>query len=175
MLFRSTYLIPNESSWQLYSTEELTLILKCNSKKHSEEIVVAWLKSSFVLWYMLSEHECDNLIDLDVLEHLHIPDFSEDEINRIESTIRQIILLEETFLRDVDKIIDIEVINKLLSDHNYEVTKLGIYIDKVIYEALNLSQLDICYIEKYISSLNKFNYSDILKVCPQEKNSILLE
>ena len=125
------------------------------------KFTACFLKSSFLLWHCLLNHESVDLYQPEIIKSVRLPniDFEEqsnrDRLAKLENTFDQIIVLEKAFLTSrVQRVKDIEKRSKIIDSHNIEVGRLAYQIDQIIYELLSLSNHDIEIIEEALKLNN---------------------
>lgn len=168
----ASYLISRNSKWRLVTNKAEMLILKPKQDDITEEVLIAWLKSSIVLWYMIAEYNDINLMKPIIFRNLPMITLSDDNRSVITSFVQEIIDLEERFLVGCQKYetseshhskeVEQEYLEYVVN-HNQKVTKIAIEIDKIIYNAMNLNESDIKYIENTISSKGFVSYQEMAR------------
>jgi len=154
------FYIDNESDWKLYTDDAEVIILYLKNGDIDLKLIVAWLKSTYVFWYSLSEFDQSDFFNLQIFRTINIPDFPEHASTSICDNLNTILALESSFLVKYSVLENEEEKLILVNEHNLETTKIGEEIDKIIYETINLSDHDVEYIEKSLRARNEFCYSD---------------
>lgn len=151
----ASYLLNNDKHKIVTNSGALFLKLKDKYKDSISLLsVLAWLKSTAFLWYMLITCENDNIYLPDVFYKIIIPSKIAKNNNDIHNRINEIITKEEKFLQNVEKQEDNEVIKNLILAHNSEVNSIAQQFDDFIYKFLNLTSKEIECIDKYLISKN---------------------
>lgn len=121
----------------------------------------AWLKSSFVLWYIIAIYGTDDLFDV-LISHRRLPLPKDAKALHGLSVFTKNILVEErTFLRECakpkttrDKTEDVEEANK----HNRSVSKTMRLVDRDVLRYLQADSDEINEIYRALSKLNLYNF-----------------
>jgi hypothetical protein len=110
---------------------------------YSAKFLSAYLKSSFLLWFLLNKYDNVNIYKPEIFNELIVPniDLNKPEtkkiIQKIETDVDNIIMKENEFLK-----ISMNEKNRVSETikHNSEIDKYAINIDKSIYELLSLNK-----------------------------------
>ena len=149
----ASYILNNNSHNLLANGEALFLKLK---EEYVDTIslpsILAWLKSTAFLWYVLISCGNDNLFMPEVFSKIIIPAKIARNKNDIHNCICEIISKEKSFLQNVVKENDTEIISSLIETHNLEVNVLAQQFDDKIYKFINLTSKEIDYIEGFVKS-----------------------
>ncbi len=153
------YLIGCETEWKLYCKSKQAMIIKLENEIIEGEILVAWMKSTFVLWYAINEFDNTNLFLPYIFSSINMPSLSRDEKIEIKVIVDRMIETENLFLERVLDLHDDAEIMALIDKHNELTTKECQRIDEIFYNHLNLSMADREYIEKLLLAKNEFCYA----------------
>lgn len=159
------YIVPggavfySTKNFQFFS-ESLPNILKISGDiKPSAKFIVAFLKSSFNLWYLKNKLDNIDIFQPEVFNNLRLPVInlkhsdSSQAINEIHNSIDEIIKLESNYLvkqrkYNIKDDKQREILSKLTTEHNSKVDLIAYDIDKLIYKLLDLSENQINVIEE---------------------------
>ena len=149
----ASYILNKNNHKLLVNNEVLFLRLK---EEYVDSIslpsVLAWLKSTAFLWYVLINCGNDNLFSPEVFSKIIIPAKIAKNKKDIHNCILDIISKEESFLQNVIKEDAGETISALIENHNSEVNIIAQQFDDLIYKFINLTPKEIDYIEDFIES-----------------------
>lgn len=149
----ASYILNNNSHKLIVNNEALFLRLKDEyADTISLHSVLAWLKSTAFLWYVLINCGNDNLFSPKVFSKIIIPTKIAKNKKDIHNCISEIIAKEESFLQNVNKEEDTEIISSLIKKHNLEVNIIAQQFDDLIYKFINFTAKEIDYIEGFIKS-----------------------
>jgi len=147
----------------LFGGEVEEPILKLFAKKNSLyglKFMAGYLKSSFLLWYVLNKLENTNLYRPTIYEKIRIPKLNvdnEEDIENIRETekqVEEILKLEQKYLV-ASQSMRRHTLCKFTEEHNSKVDPLAYAIDQAIYRIVGLSSEEIKIVE------NRLRLSDI--------------
>ena len=124
------------------------------------KFTACFLKSSFLLWYILTKFDDCNLFSGKIIESIRLPLFHIKKpecaslIQKINAYFDQSITSENQFLIQSGKINEKQAMTKLVEEHNSKIDNISYNIDKTIYELMELSPKEIDTIEVTLK-LNK--------------------
>jgi hypothetical protein len=122
--------------------------------------LAAFLKSSFILWYMLTIHEVDDLFDI-VLEQLHRFPLPKDPaiFSTIGAHAERIIAAEKTLLKEFarDKL-ESTAREKVVNKHNRDADHSMRLVDRDVFLALNFTRAEVCEVYRTIQDLRLCDY-----------------
>ncbi len=130
------------------------------------KFMVAYLKSSFLLWYVLNKLDEINLYLPNIYKNIRFPKLNSDimenieKVREIEKRVSEILKIEREYLVASQNMKDVQL-NKITKEHNFKVDTLAYAIDQVIYQMVGLSKEEIGTVEK------RLRLSDIY--LPEEK------
>lgn len=169
----SVYLVPGGAVF--YSRNRLLLFTNNTGfaiafssqdvQKYSNKFLVAFLKSSFWLWYCLNRFESYNVISKDIFNKIVIPriNFKNPQqlkiIKDIDFNVDKILRLETSFLKNIGALKDRTNTEKLLQkveQHNKSIDKFAYEIDKYIYLLVGLVPAEIKTIESSLRSIRVY-------------------
>jgi len=156
----------NDSCPLLFSEKKYwALVFNSNLKNYNNKFIVAYLKSSFFIWYCLNKFETIDIIDKSIFSEIEIPMLKESEntkqiVNKIIDLTDEIIKKEMEFLKVLKKDVKLSIENKIeiIDNHNSSVEPLFIEIDDNIYKLLNLNVADIEIIKSYLKAEKYYPY-----------------
>lgn len=131
----------------------LTFCQEKNTKvQFSLKLIASFLKSSFFIWYFLNKYENVNIHIPSLFNKIRFPSLNtsntiiKSNIQSIEHYMDDILLLEKQYLQDYSKVKDADIF-KFTDSHNLEISVIAYNIDKLFYELLDLSSIEIKCIE----------------------------
>jgi hypothetical protein len=120
----------------------------------NNKFLVAFLKSSFWIWYSIFKLEDWDLYKPEVFRKCRIPDIKKDNdedrsrIGFIEKRFDEILQLENAFLRTNYR--NRTELEKAIEKHNRLIDKPAYVIDKLIYEIIGINESHIEKIETFL-------------------------
>lgn len=129
------------------------------ASKYSMKFTVCFLKSSFLLWYLMNKYDDIDLYKPTIFKNLRFPvlNFKRPDIHEIlhtiESNFDEIVNLETTFLINLNKVKEDER-DEYIVEHNGRVDTFSYDIDNLIYRLIGLSNDDIVTIENNLQLNN---------------------
>lgn len=164
----TVYLVPgggvfySKRTMPQFNIKGLPIIqLHIDSKSnYSAKFLCSYLKSSFLLWYLINKHDNVDIFEPEIFQELIVPkiNFSNPEerklISKIENELDTILIQENEFLKlklNKDNYED-EVMK-----HNSVIDKHSINIDMAIFELLKLNSETIEIIESTLKA-NQIHY-----------------
>lgn len=139
--------------------EERKIILKLLPLKrelYSHKFLTAFLKSSFLLWYVMNKMDEDDLFLHSIYKSILVPKLekklpSHVEITKkIESNVENIMELEKEFLIDSQRIRGKKLM-EFIEEHNRKVDKVAYAIDNEVFKLVGLSSEEISTVESYLN------------------------
>jgi len=133
-------------------------ILKLTAKERSKyglKFILAYLKSSFLLWYVSNKLDDMNLYSPKVYENIRIPKVNGDAreiakiVREIEGLVDEILKLEREFLVKAQKVKGSNL-SKLADEHNSQIDGHAYNIDQDIFRIIGLSNREIDTIEHHL-------------------------
>jgi len=133
-------------------------ILKLTAKKESQyglKFILAYLKSSFLLWYLSNKLDDINLYSPKVYQNIRIPKMNGDAgeiskiVSEIEGLVDKILEREREFLVEVQKVKASSLI-KVIDKHNSKIDDHAYDIDQAIFRMIGLSDGEIDTIEHHL-------------------------
>jgi hypothetical protein len=130
------------------------------------KFMVAYLKSSFLLWYVLNKLDEINLYLPNIYKNIRLPKLNSDikenieKVKKIEERVSEILKLEREYLVASQNMKG-DSLNKFTKEHNSKVDPLAYTIDQFVYQMVELSKEEIGIVEK------RLRLSDIY--LPEEK------
>ena len=137
-------------------------ILKLTAKKKSKyglKFILAYLKSSFLLWYVSNKLDDMNLYSPIVYQSIRIPKMNGDareitkSVSEIEGLVDKILKLEQEFLVEAQKVKS-NRLSELVSDHNSNIDSHANKIDQAIFRIVRLSDGEIDTLEQHLRLSN---------------------
>jgi hypothetical protein len=126
------------------------------------KFTVCFLKSSFLIWYLLTKFDDHNLYISSIIDSIRMPLFHVKNpecsalIENINTNFDQALKLEYVFLVKSNKIKEKQTMAKLIDEHNAKIDVIAYNIDKCIYKLLDLAPNEIEIIENTLK-LNKLH------------------
>jgi hypothetical protein len=157
------YIIPGGATY--YSSKKVPFVtelpirvLTFGAKKttsYSNKYLVAFLKSSFMLWYALSKFNSHNLYEPSIFYGLKINNLNTKDkvqttlVQRIESTVDEVLKLEKAFLVGMASG---NKPNEFIEQHNLKTDQSAYVIDECIYDLINLTSAEREIIRGFLST-----------------------
>jgi hypothetical protein len=145
-----------------YNPNGLPLVKLTLDNKYPTKFLCAFLKSSFLLWFVKNKYNSLDIYDPKILRNLLIPNLhlhnpkEKGIIERIESLFDEILTMEKEFLStDLQKIAN-DKIEAFIIEHNNKVQAHFIEIDMMIFTLLNLNLEERNTINENLHSSNVF-------------------
>jgi len=144
-----------------FYSSKYPLILKLSSlnKDYSERFIVAFLKSSFWLWYCQNKFESMDIFLPELFQQVLLPDIrlnirqQKEAISKIEVAFDKIIDAEKTFLKQKLTATNAE---EAVHSHNRMIDGLSYYMDELIYRLLNLTETEVTTIESGLRAIGLY-------------------
>ena len=117
---------------------------------YKNEFIVAFLKSSFNIWYMKNKFNSIDIYNPKIFLKIRIPNLDKKNkpqlriTEEIVETVNQILSKEKKFLTD-------KLDSEIVEIHNKDIDILSYFIDEKIYELLGISKDQIKTIEDFLS------------------------
>ncbi len=146
------YYIDNENEWQILNLCDDRPILILTLKREYESIfslntVIAWLKSSILLWYASIGIGSTDLYNPEVFKSLVIPIIDSLRLNgEVYNKTLEILKIEKGFLMNDFSNLDEEEFSELAMEHNREIDLYAFVIDKLLYNDLNITKAEIAMV-----------------------------
>lgn len=164
--FRETiYILPRGAVYYAkrdypFFSDLTSIVLKVHNSPgyspYSMKFIASYLKSSFILWYLLNRFGTTDLLDWKkdlILTKLRLPIIKNNNpeqaelLHQINTDFDSILLLEKIFLESVIKIRDDDKLDEIIKEHNSKSDPLFYRNDCAIYRLLELPDSDIITIE----------------------------
>lgn len=113
-----------------------------NKSNYSARFLCSYLKSSFLLWYLINKYDNTNIFEPEIFHELIVPkiNFGNPEakklVIKIENEMDAILIKENDFLKLT---LNENNYEDEITKHNFIIDKHSINIDMAIYELLNLN------------------------------------
>jgi hypothetical protein len=122
----------------------------------------AWLKSSFLLWYLNSVYQTDDIFEI-IIQRRRIPLSSDDSfIRSLSGYAKNIIIDEKAVLKATAKENppkeDRRKISELILKHNSSVKKNMRLIDRAIYRHLGFTEKEVREVYRVLKALDLYDY-----------------
>lgn len=159
----ASFYINSINEWYYASKENSDIII--NSSNLNLKILLAWLKSSFFIFYCFFDEKIDDVTDVNMIPRLFIPDFSHlslEDKEKLECIVNDILQLENQYLnnelslkfkfdsKEIDKKEYIEAFTNLTKEHNGKVAELTMNIDYIFKQLLNITSEERNYVSHCI-------------------------
>lgn len=145
-----------------YNPNGLPLIKLTLESKYPTKFLCAFLKSSFLLWFIKNKYNSLDIYNPKILRNLLIPNLhlhnpkEKGIIERVESLFDEILTMEKEFLStDLQKITN-NTIEEFIIEYNNKVQAHFLEIDMQIFSLLNLNSEEINIIKENLHSSNIF-------------------
>ncbi len=161
------YLVPGGGAF--YSKRDYSFfgelnkpILKLTAKENSKyglKFMFAYLKSSFLLWYVSNKLDDVNLYSPKVYRNIRIPKMNgvareiTKKVSEIEGLVDKILKLERKFLIEAQKV-KANNLTKFVKEHNSKIDAHAYNIDQAIFRMIGLSDEEIDTIEQHLRLSN---------------------
>lgn len=145
-----------------YNPNGLPLVKLTLNNKYPTKFLCAFLKSSFLLWFVKNKYNSLDIYDPKILRNLLIPNLhlhnpkEKEIIDRIESLFDEILIMEKEFLSTNLQKIANDKIEEFIIEHNNKVQTHFIEIDTLIFTLLNLNLEEVNIIKENLHSSNIF-------------------
>ena len=156
----ASFYINSNEEWYYCSKDSSDIII--NSSSINTKVLLAWLKSSFYIFYCFFDEKVENITDVNTIPRLFLPDFNKltnKQNSELEKIVIEILSLEQQYLcNELDlssKITNKKINNKeyeskyysLIREHNKKVSDLTREIDSLFMEILDITNDE----RKYVS------------------------
>lgn len=145
-----------------YNPDGLPLVKLTLDNKYPTKFLCAFLKSSFLLWFVKNKYNSFDIYDPKILRNLLIPNLhlhnpkEKEIIECVETLFDKILIMEKEFLSiDLQKI-EKDKIEDFIIGHNNKVQTHFMKIDEKIFSLLNLKLEEINVINENLHSSNIF-------------------
>lgn len=158
-----THIIESNKDWGVVSLDEsdATLILKIKEdlrESFSEKAILAWMKSSVLLWYSSTLFEDTNIHEPKIFMKIPVPILDIFKPNNVlDNVVSNILELEHEFLSNLYPIGSIKETQEKIVLHNKRVEKIAHVIDKIILNSLNVSMEETKLVYKFLESIPVLN------------------
>ena len=137
--------------------------------------LVAFLKSSFLLWYSSTIHQTDDIFDL-VISNKRMPmPVDVNWLSSLSKYSRNIILSEKGFLSANDDLMehkkDKQVLTKNIEEHNGSVLDNIHLIDKEVFRYLEFDKNEVNEVFRVLKELDLYDYG-ISEILPEFADSL---
>jgi len=137
-------------------------------KDVSTYILLAWLKSSLFIWYILKKYNTTNIFSPDVLRYVIVPyEILKDKSSELESGIKEIIKLEEDFLSRPENVDGCKKCTGCVGDscplvdrlkeHNTVIEQKAIELDNLIFGLFYIEDEKRQFIKDDLEAAGIFN------------------
>lgn len=161
----------NAKSWVIQSEKPIIVIFDNKGTKISLLVLIAWLKSSLLLFSVLQQYGSSNIFAANVFRGIVTPIFTEEDaeiVELLENLVGEILRVEREFLvnyRRLDTINDVTSDSvdlsanqdKLIESHNKQINGIALEIDKAFFEFFSLSEDQIDCVYETIQASNIFD------------------
>lgn len=136
-------------------TKAILKILPTKSSAYTPKFLAAFLKSSFLFWYLLNKVDDIDLFLPQVYNTIRVPKVTSEVAchakiaKTVESIVDKIMKLEQRFLV-VSQGLSGDKLTKSIEEHNAKVDYLAYAIDRWIFELLGLSPEEIITVETHL-------------------------
>lgn len=166
------YLLPggcvfiSSAEVRFYSNHGLfCLPFRSASREYSNKLILAFLKSSFWLWYCLNKYETLDVSNTNIVSAIRIPkiNFLNPQLRKyvadIEDAVGRIVEMEKDFLDKFNSSGKEADSSKLIETHNNAVCHKFHGIDVIVYKLLSISDMEIKKIEDFLRRNDVFLFS----------------
>jgi hypothetical protein len=130
-------------------------IHKSDNPLYSMKFITAYLKSSFLLWYLLNKYNDSDLWSPNIYKNIRIPKLRQDtaedvkRIKEIEYNVDEILNLERKYFLACQRANDSKLI-EITTNHNANVDSFAYAIDHIVFQIIQLSEEEIRTIESHL-------------------------
>lgn len=147
-------------------TKQPTFYITTKNDDYCVDFLMAWVKSSFFIWYCLTVLGTADLYLILRRRDRKLPLPKQDIYNSMKTDIKNyvnnIIIEEDKFLKDAVKIEDKKEDNKHLADlvvkHNSSLDRICFGLDLCIFKNMSINEKQAGQIYDALNKLNIYNY-----------------